>query len=77
MSRHFRYRAFISYNRADREVAVRLHRLLERYVLPSALRLVSPGLRRDMRPLRPVFRDEDEMVPGPSLTERVRDALRL
>jgi WD40 repeat protein len=77
MSRHFRYRAFISYNRADREAAVHLHRLLERYVLPSALRLVSPGLRRDVRPLRPVFRDEDEMVPGPSLTERVRDALRL
>lgn len=74
---HFRYRAFISYSRADRDFAQRLHRLLERYVLPNALRIVSLGMRRDARPLKPVFLDESEIVPGPSLAGRIRDALRL
>jgi WD40 repeat protein len=74
---HFRYRAFISYSRADRDVTQRLHRLLERYVLPATLRIVSLGMRRDARPLKPVFLDESEIVPGPSLSGRIRGALRL
>ena len=69
------YRAFISYNRADRAIASALQTRLERYVLPQALRLVKPGLRHDPRPIRPVFRDEDELVPGQGLSTRIRAAL--
>jgi WD40 repeat protein len=71
-----RYRAFISYNHADKKVARLLERRLERYVLPPALRRVRPGLRHDARPLRPIFRDDNEMVAGQDLTDRVGDELR-
>jgi WD40 repeat protein len=71
-----KYRAFISYSRVDRESAVALQARLERYVLPQALRLVKPGLKLDPRPLKPVFRDEDELVPGQDLTARIQAGLR-
>ncbi len=69
------YSAFISYSRADRAVARSLQAKLEGYVLPQALRLVGPSKRRNPRPLRPVFRDEDELVPGQDLPERIRTGL--
>ena len=71
-----RYRAFVSYSRADRESAKALQARLERYVLPQALRLVRPGLRHDPRPLKPVFRDEDELVPGLDLPARIQAGLQ-
>jgi len=70
------YHAFISYSRADRAVAKTLQARLEGYVLPQALRLVRPGVRHQPRPLRPVFRDEDELVPGQDLPQRIRAGLR-
>lgn len=70
-----RYRAFISYDRSDRAFAKRLQRQLETYVLPLALRSIEPGIRRQARPLRPVFRDEDELVPGEDLSARIRAGL--
>lgn len=70
-----RYRAFISYSRADRVFAKKLQRQLEAYVLPSALRAMEPGVRRQARSLRPIFRDEDELVPGEDLPDRIRRAL--
>ncbi len=75
-SQNLIYRAFISYSRSDREVAIALQSRLEGYVLPEALRQISPGLRRDARPLKPVFRDEDELVPGQDLPERILAGLR-
>jgi len=71
----FRYRAFISYSRVDREASRSLQRALEGYVLPAALRAVAPGMRMDARPIKPVFRDEDELVPGQDLPERIRKGL--
>jgi len=71
----FRYRAFISYSRVDREAARGLQRALEGYVLPAALRAVASGMRMDARPIKPVFRDEDELVPGQDLPERIRKGL--
>jgi len=71
----YKYRAFISYSRNDREVAKRLQRLLEYFVLPSALRVVSAGVTRNARPLAPCFRDEDELVPGQGLPDRIRHGL--
>jgi WD40 repeat protein len=67
-----KYRAFISYSRIDRVAARDLQARLERYVLPQALRLIKPGLKHDPRPLKPVFRDEDELVPGQDLPRRIR-----
>ncbi|MEQ1513063.1 MAG: TIR domain-containing protein [Lysobacteraceae bacterium] len=70
-----RYRAFISYDRSDRAFAKRLQRQLETYVLPLALRSIKPGIRRRARPLKPIFRDEDELVPGEDLPARIRAGL--
>ena len=70
-----RYRAFISYSRADRDAAAALQRRLERYVLPRTLRVVTAGVRRDPRPLKPIFRDESELVPGQDLSARIRQGL--
>ncbi|MEQ8768214.1 MAG: TIR domain-containing protein [Planctomycetota bacterium] len=50
-----RYRAFISYSRADLRVAKRLHRSLERYRLPRHL------ARAGQRKLGRFFRDDDEL----------------
>ncbi len=70
-----RYRAFISYSHADQAAAIDLHVKLERYVLPSAVRAVGGGLSYGRQPLRPIFRDEAELVPGQDLPGRIRDAL--
>lgn len=67
-----RYRAFISYSHADRRIAGDLHQRLERYVLPRALDVALP---HDKRQLRPIFRDEAELVPGPDLPSRIQSAL--
>ncbi|HWA21553.1 MAG TPA: toll/interleukin-1 receptor domain-containing protein [Caulobacterales bacterium] len=69
------YRAFVSYSRADRVWAKLLQSRLEHYVLPQALRVIKPGLKHDSRPLKPIFRDEDELVPGADLPARIRAGL--
>lgn len=71
----YKFRAFVSYSRSDRPWAKSLQSRLERYVLPHALRLINPGMRHDRRPLKPIFRDEDELVPGQGLPERIRKGL--
>jgi WD40 repeat protein len=65
------YRAFISYARADRKPVEILYRRLESYTLPASARRVKPGLRLDARPLRPIFLDYDELVPGPDLPKAI------
>lgn len=64
------YWAFLSYSHADAGAA-RLHRALERYVLPRRLRQGGALPRR----LFPVFRDTEELAAGNSLSARLRDAL--
>ena len=70
-----KFRAFISYSRVDRQHAISLQSRLEHFILPIALRAVSPGVKITPRPLRPIFRDEDELVPGQSLPDRIREGL--
>ncbi len=70
-----RYIGFISYSRVDVGPAKSLQAQLERFVIPSAMRRIRPGETYDRRPLRPVFRDEDELVPGADLPGRLRVAL--
>jgi WD40 repeat protein len=71
-----KYRAFISYSRADATWVKLLHTRLEQYVLPDVLRTIKPGLRYDRHPLKPIFRDEDELVPGQDLPARIRGGLK-
>ncbi len=69
-----RYRAFISYSHADERTAARLHRRLESYRLPPNLRQAPGHVVR--YPLRPVFRDRDELATSSSLGEAILAALR-
>jgi len=71
----FRYAAFISYSHADRYRARAIHRRLEAYVLPRTLRVGRIGRKGRSHPLKPVFRDEDELIPGHGLPERIQSAL--
>ncbi len=66
-----KYTAFISYRHKpiDIAVATRLHRLLERYTVPKALR------KNGQKKLGKVFRDRDELSLDSDLTQRLRDAL--
>lgn len=71
-----RYKAFISYSRVDREVAIALQNRLERFVLPKGLEVqTSHALKPGIRPLKPIFRDQDELVPGHDLSERITKSL--
>ena len=76
MGATYKYKAFVSYARPDAQVAKLLQRRLETYVLPSAVRTIQPGARFDRRPVRPVFRDEDELVPGQDLPGRIHEGLK-
>src|SRR5262245_45300550 len=73
VSDNYQYDAFISYrhHQADRQWAKWLHRRLETYRTPRALRQrgVLPRLGR-------VFRDEDELAASADLGNRIDDALR-
>ena len=70
-----RYRAFISYSHQDAAAGRRLHRRLERYVLPR--RLVGRATARGPVPRRlgPIFRDREDLPAADSLSEEVRAAL--
>jgi tetratricopeptide (TPR) repeat protein len=70
-----RYRAFISYSHQDAAAGRRLHRRLERYVLPR--RLVGRTTPRGPVPRRlaPIFRDREDLPAADSLSVEVRAAL--
>jgi len=70
-----RYRAFISYSHQDAAAGRRLHRRLERYVVPK--RLVGRATTRGPVPrkLGPIFRDREDLPAADSLSEEVRAAL--
>ena len=67
-----RYSAFISYNHRDKAWATWLHRGLERYRLPRALRgrTTRLGVLGDRLP--PVFRDRDELAASDDLAGSFR-----
>jgi len=62
------YRAFISYSRKDTALAVWLHRRLEAFRAPEAS-------GESARPLRPVFRDADELSASTDLSASITAAL--
>jgi len=66
-----RYRAFISYSHRDAKLAGRLHRRLEGFSIPRALRASVGGRAR----LGAVFRDRDELASAGSLAQSIQAAL--
>ena len=70
-----RYRAFISYSHHDGKLAQRLHRRLETWSIPRALRGEKPdGTRIDAR-IGAIFRDRDELASAGSLSRSIEQAL--
>ncbi|MCK7593389.1 tetratricopeptide repeat protein [Pseudomarimonas salicorniae] len=65
-----RYRAFLSYSHADEKPCARLHRRLERFRIPRALRGKNGATS-----LAPVFRDRDELGAAASLSTVIEEAL--
>lgn len=70
-----RYSAFISYSHRDKAWADRLHRGLESYRLPKALRGKAAATRPSGDRLLPVFRDREEFASSADLGDAIRDAL--
>lgn len=70
-----RYRAFISYSHRDSRLVQRLHRRLETYSVPRALRDPDRGGRPVPATLRPVFRDRDELASASRLSDTIEAAL--
>ncbi len=69
----FKYKAFISYSHADRRWAKKLQEYLEAYRIPKGVGSNQGAANRF--PLRPVFRDEEELAAAPKLDERIEEAL--
>ncbi|MDF8333818.1 toll/interleukin-1 receptor domain-containing protein [Novosphingobium cyanobacteriorum] len=70
-----KYSAFISYNHRDKREAIRLHRALERYVVPKRLRGRDSPLGLLQKRLPPFFRDRDELASSSDLAAAVREGL--
>lgn len=68
-----RYRAFLSYSHADEAAARWLHRRLERFRVPRALRRGAAGSLPAR--LHPVFRDRDELASATQLSASIERAL--
>ncbi len=69
------YRAFISYSHADVAVARRLHRRLESYRPPQALRQLHAARDDEHWRLKPVFLDREELATASELSESILTAL--
>ncbi|MEO8673480.1 MAG: tetratricopeptide repeat protein [Tahibacter sp.] len=70
-----RYCAFISYSHRDSALTRRLHRRLESYSVPRALRGQQPDGTQVPARLQPVFRDRDELASTTSLSHSIQEAL--
>ena len=69
-----RFRAFVSYSHADAAIAQKLHRKIETYRLPTALRdqQISGS---DSGRLGRIFRDREDLPAAADLSESVKQAL--
>jgi len=74
-TRELRYSAFISYNHADRPWAKWLHRRLEAFAVPLALRGRETAVGTIGAKLPRVFRDRDELAASRDLSASVLEAL--
>ncbi|GAA0859604.1 TIR domain-containing protein [Aliiglaciecola litoralis] len=69
----FKYTAFISYCHADAEWADWLHRSLEKFTIPKALR--NEENRALPNSFYPIFKDREELPTSSALEDRITDAL--
>lgn len=70
-----RYRAFISYSHRDAALTQKLHRRLESYVVPRALRGTQADGAAVGARLGAMFRDRDELASSGSLSRSIEEAL--
>jgi WD40 repeat protein len=70
-----RYRAFFSYSRADSQLAAKLHRALDTYKVPKALRGIDGSRGKVPITLHPIFRDREDLSGGGELADRLKSAL--
>src|SRR5947208_923447 len=75
MRLHTRYYAFLSYSHKDKELADWLHRELERFRVPRALRgrLTANGVVP--KRLTPIFRDEHDLAAAGDLGGEIKATL--
>jgi tetratricopeptide (TPR) repeat protein len=71
-----RYRAFISYASADREIGQRFQREIEHFKIPKALRGIDHGFGPVSKRLTPLFRDRSDADASFSLSETLHSALK-
>ena len=69
--KNYKYAGFISYAHSDEAVAARLHRALETYSIPKA---IKSNISRDQ--LSPIFRDATELTVHHSLSETIQEAVQ-
>src|SRR3954464_13492778 len=70
-----RYRAFISYNHRDATLAQKLHRRLETYTVPRALRGTQAAGSSIGPRAGAIFRDRCELSCSGSLSHRIEETL--
>lgn len=63
-----KYYAFISYNQHDEKWAKWLHKSIEKYRIPSRLKV-------NIRRLFPIFLDREELPAAPNLNNKIKEAL--
>ena len=63
-----KYKAFLSYSHRDKKWADWLHRRLETYKFPKS---ITP----EPKPIKPVFRDREELSVASDLSQPIQDAL--
>ena len=74
MQKEYKYKAFISYSHRDKSFAKWLHRRIENYKIPPALRKKYPHLPKDLK--RSIFRDEEELNASSQLSDKLNRALK-
>jgi WD40 repeat protein len=70
-----RYVAFISYSHRDRQMAIRIHRALERIAIPKDLFTGASDFLKSRTHLKPVFLDKDELPSASSLPGELKRSL--
>lgn len=73
---NFKFKAFISYSHSDHRTAVWLHKAIETYRIPKALRGTAGRDGPIPKQLFPVFLDRDELSSSPDLSQSIHEALQ-
>ncbi len=74
--KNFKYKAFMSYSHKDRIWSEWLHKKLEGYRLPKALRQNRLDAGLDAGKLNPIFRDREELPAHENMTDKILEAIK-